>query len=499
MKNTPAIDGLWAGTDASLHNYLQIEASMLECIKAGWGDKPDDDDEDESPRLLSVDNGVGIISIAGPLTNRESPWNDLMGVTSYGEIRDAVLAAASNPEVKHILLDINSGGGAANGVSDVGNLIRLVNDKVKPVTAFTDGAMMSAAYWLGCSAGNVYSTKMSSVGSIGVISTHMEFSKQLKDEGVGVTVMRSGRYKALVNSVEPLTDAAKQQWQSQLDAAYGVFVDHVAQMRGHSSAYIDERMAQGREFFGEAALTAGLVDGITTFDALMSKIREKSVDNSTTFNHNPRNLTGVNNMNKNALTEQDIAALAEGAAAQAAAATAEGAQASAKTQEIADATTNDAQAAAATGDIGAGTSNVSAAAEVAAEAAPAAQAAQTDLTTFLQTQIAEKDKALLDSNVMIKTLEAKLAEQSASFAGLVDIATKSLNNMRVALGMSSVDTSAMSATAVLAEHKSLTTQFTASFKVGGVAAVSAAAEENTADAGMSPLRAARMAAARVST
>ena len=69
-------------------------------------------------------------------------------------------------------------------------LIRLVNDKVKPVTAFTDGAMFSAAYYLGSSASEV-TPAITRVGSIGVIATHMEQSQFLKDMGIGVTVIRA--------------------------------------------------------------------------------------------------------------------------------------------------------------------------------------------------------------------------------------------------------------------------------------------------------------------
>lgn len=493
MKNPlTLIDGLWAGSEASLTQYLQIEASILERMQAGnWPNDKQDDNEDDEPRLLTVDGSIGRITISGPLTNRDSPYNELFGVVSYGEIRDAMISAASNPDIKQILLDINSGGGAANGVSDVGNLIRMIDTQVKPVTAFTDGNMLSAAYWLGCSAGSVYSTRMSLVGSIGVISTHKEYSKAFKAEGVGVTVMRSGKLKALVNSYEPLTEAAKEQWQSQLDGAYKIFVDHVAEMRGQPYNWVDENMAQGREFFGDASLAAGLVDGITTFDELASKLREASLDKSAAFTHNPRNFASGGNMpNKKAFTEQDIAALAAGAPLAAAAGTETGADAAA-TAAAAAAAAAELATAAATAE-----STAQAALAAAAAAAPASDKVS-EVVSFLQAQVAEKDGYLLTANVMIKTLEAKLADQASAHASLVDIAAKSVNNMRVALGMSPLDAATMSATVLLAEHKSVTGQFQTTFKAGGVAAVDAAAAEKK-EPELHPLHMARIAATRSS-
>ena len=184
-------DELWAGTEASLDAFLKAQEKSLDLKASDYDD--DDDDEDESiPHLLEVHGNVGVVSIKGPLTNSDSFWNRLFGITSYNDIRAAIIAAASDTEVNAILLDIDSGGGAVNGVMDTASLIRMVNDKVKPVVSFSDGTMASAAYWLGMSAGEVNVSRTAVAGSIGVITTHMEKSKMLKDEGTRSLLARVG-------------------------------------------------------------------------------------------------------------------------------------------------------------------------------------------------------------------------------------------------------------------------------------------------------------------
>lgn len=482
MARAVTTDATWAGTEASFLEYMNAQESIIAKMTAG--PMEDDDEEDGCPYLLSVEEGVATLSITGSLTNRESPWNQFFGITSYGAIREAMVYAASDPEIKHIMLDINSGGGAVNGVADTANLIRLVNDKVKPVTAYTDGSMCSAAYWLGCSAGEVYSSNIATVGSIGVIATHMEYSKQLKEDGIGVTVMRSGKYKALVNSVEPLTEAAKEQMQSQLDTVYGIFVDHVAAMTDRPRDYVEANMAQGREFLGEQAKNAGLVDGISTYDELMSEIRTNLLDNQTHSYENPRNLAQGAIMNKKkALTEQEIAALAEGGAATQASSPA--APAAGNPENILD------------GDGVTDAAPVEGAVEApVTEGAAATQAASpaVDVVTFLQGQVKEKDAQLIANGIEISGLKAKVSEMEASFSGLKEIAAKSINNMKVALSMPSVDLKESSATDILAMHKSMIEPFQSQFKAGGVAAVDAAEASKGDVKSVDPLHFARLAA-----
>ena len=452
---------VWAGTESSLNAALEANEAISKRMAAGQYAEAK---TDEPSRLLDVQDGVATISIKGPLNNEEGFWNELFGMTGYPEIRSALLDAASDPAVSSILLDIDSGGGAVSGVADTANLIRMVNDNVKPVTTFTDGTMASAAYWLGSSAGNVLAGRTALVGSIGVISTHMERSAQLKADGIGVTVVRAGKYKALANSVEPLSAEGKAQIQQAVDASYTVFVEHVAEMRNTTYAVADQGMAQGQEFIGEAALKAGLVDSITTFDAVISDIKAKSIDASKKLMDNRgklanpmrgsggTNLSGDHTM-KRALTEQDIAALAAGG-------TVLEASAEVVEQNIEAGAEGAAEVVAEAGAEGA--------AEVVAEVV-----ADNGAIQILNNQLAAKDEALLQAGIKISNLEAKVAEVAVSYDAVLDIARKSVNNMQVALGGSALDLQGMTAASLVAEHMRLSEQFASKFKAGGIAAVSA--------------------------
>ena len=449
----------WAGSEASYETAMEAEIK----IAAGGFDK---EDECESPRLLAVSDGLATITIKGPLVNSDSPYLKYFGVTGYPEIRDAVLAAVSDPEVKQILLDVDSGGGAVSGCADTGALIRAAH-KVKPITTYGE-TMASAAYWLGCSAGRVYSGKAALVGSIGVKATFKEYSKANEMAGVTVTVIRAGKYKALADSNEPLTKAGEAQIQAMADASYGVFVDHVAEMRGRTYEYTDKTMADGQEFIGQAAVDVGLTDGITTFDAVVGGLKKKilaslskPMDNTGTSRFKlsgdlapttPEDST----MAKKALTEADIAALAAGAAIEA---VVEAVIEQADTTETV------------TAEVPNGVQEEAATEEVVEKVATSDPTVQ-----YLQSQIKDKDSELLQAGIKLAKVEEQLAELKATVDPLLSIAVKSVTNMAVALKSAPVATLSTPAAQVLAEHARLSDLFQKQFPIGGVAAVSASNE-----------------------
>ncbi len=472
-------DQLWYGSQASYEAALELEASMQA--------RGPFDGEIDPNYLLSKQHGIGIVAIKGPLLNTDNPLAALFGIATYPAIRAALVAAAQDKEIKSILLHVDSGGGSVSGVADTADLISRVA-QVKPVTAFAEGLMASAAYWLGVSAPQRFASKTAIVGSIGVLTVHVDRSEQLKQDGIKATVIRSGKYKALGHPLEPLSDTAKEHIQAQVDAAYKVFGDHVAAALGMSFEAMDKKVGQGRDFFGQQAVDVGLVDGLASFDALVSKLAgTKGVDKRSAKYDN--GIKGAEMTKKHALTDQDIAALAEGA---------EAALASKPEEKTAEQLAAEAAATAAAEAAAAAAATAAAEAAAAAAAKPDEKKEESDLVAFLRAELKSKDDAILAAGIARKDLETKLVTVEATHEGLLVIARTSIGNMRVALGGSAAGVDSLGAVEVLAEHKTLSASFKDKFKVGGVAAVTAEPEKDPQGKGAAPaLHAARVAAARV--
>jgi signal peptide peptidase SppA len=209
----------------------------------------------------TLQDGVAIIPITGPLTKRVGWLSLFFGGTGYAMIGEAVTAALNDPAVKAIVYDIDSPGGTVSGTEALGELI-YESRAIKPSVAFANGTMASAAYWTGSAATSIVSENTAQVGSIGVLMVHYDFSRMDERIGLRRTYLTAGKYKALGNDAEPLSQAARDEFESQLNQFYQPFVASVARNRGTDAQTVQEKMADGRIFIGKQAVEAGLVDRI---------------------------------------------------------------------------------------------------------------------------------------------------------------------------------------------------------------------------------------------
>lgn len=216
---------------------------------------------------------VAVIPIHGALEARPSFLGMVFGMVSYERIGQVFDAVMKDDSYNCVVLDIASPGGQVYGCSELANKIYNARGK-KPILAMCDPMAASGAYWLAAAADRVIVTPSGDVGSVGVISEHIDLSKALENEGTKVTVIRSANspYKQEANPSEPLTDEAKANQQSRVDAIYDRFVSDLARFRGVSVEHINEKFGQGRIVASAAALSARMVDRVDTMAGLLKKV-----------------------------------------------------------------------------------------------------------------------------------------------------------------------------------------------------------------------------------
>lgn len=271
-----ALKGLWAGSYDSFMEHLEALDRMHQAppeaeiqAQAYAQDNTQQDKYQGYDYMIDTFGSTAVVNISGRLTAKSSWLSHIFGMTGYDEISNAVTAAAIEPGIDNILLDIDSPGGAVHGLAEAAETIRAVDENVIPVSAFTSGSMHSAAYWLGSAAREIHATKMASIGSIGVIGVHFDESESLKQEGVKPTVFTAGKYKGVGNPYEPLSAEDKEYMQADIDEAYEFFVDAVSQNRGLPADYVRKNAADGQTFYGEKAKEVGLVDTISSFQGVV--------------------------------------------------------------------------------------------------------------------------------------------------------------------------------------------------------------------------------------
>jgi len=230
---------------------------------------------DNKQKNYDIENGVGIIYVDGVIGKRMNAFSRISGGVSSQLLAMDLRDAVANPAVSSILLYIDSPGGAVDGTQELANEIYRARGQ-KPIIAYTDGLIASAAYWIGSAADKIYiSGDTVQVGSIGVVAQHVDVSKAEERWGYKTTEITAGRYKRIASQYEPLTESGRRSIQDSVDHIYTVFVNDVARNRKLSAEPVkdgkDEYIpwADGRLFMGLQAQEMGLVDGVSTLDKLI--------------------------------------------------------------------------------------------------------------------------------------------------------------------------------------------------------------------------------------
>lgn len=215
-----------------------------------------------------TDEGVAVVPVQGPLIKGADFFDRLLGMVDYLDVQTAIRQAAADPRVEGILLDIDSPGGTVNGADETAELIFATRAE-KPVIAYSSGMMASAAYMIGSAAGKIVIGKNSEVGSIGVLMIHRDWSKAEERMGVKTTYLRAGRYKAMGNPSEPLSEEAREVFQAELNQIYDNFIETVSLHRDVEAEKVRADMADGRVFIGIKAVGAGLADEVANLQTAL--------------------------------------------------------------------------------------------------------------------------------------------------------------------------------------------------------------------------------------
>lgn len=326
---------IWLGDTSSLINHLKIQDkiyntpapdlrrmvmeaqqhALRSAVFSEDGESREDEDEfGEHSHMVTRINDVAVVNVSGNLVSKDSWVNSFFGLVSYNEIRNAVFSALDHADVNSILINSDTPGGSASGISELSDFLSKVNSQGKPIYSYTATEMLSGGYWLSSVGRRIFAGKVASIGSIGVISVHLSMLDAMRKAGVEPTVIRKGEFKALGNPYEKLGEKARVSIESQMGKIYDIFLDVVSEARGMSIPSLIESAAEGRVFIGEDAVTVGLVDNIASFDDTVLEVSDRTKkSNSSSITNNYSTEAGVDIMSKKkVLTEAAVGAIASG-------------------------------------------------------------------------------------------------------------------------------------------------------------------------------------------
>src|ERR1017187_7713608 len=199
--------------------------------------------------LYNIEGGTAVIPVTGTLVNRGAyVGEDGSGFQSYEGLAYQIQAAADDPNVQSILLDIDSPGGEAAGMYALADTIRAAR-QTKNITALVDDMAASAAYGLAANATDIVVSQTSITGSIGVVMMHMDKSQEMQKLGRNVSFIYAGKNKVDGNQFGPLSVDVRASLQRDVNTFYDRFVETVA--AGRPSLTVDAiRATEANTFIG---------------------------------------------------------------------------------------------------------------------------------------------------------------------------------------------------------------------------------------------------------
>jgi signal peptide peptidase SppA len=227
------------------------------------------DDQRNKRKPYAMSGGVAVISIEGPMSKGGAP--SLEEGCSTVQIRRQIRQAVSDPDVTAIAILVDSPGGTVAGCADLAADVKSAADS-KPTYAYIEDMGASAAYYVASQCNQIYANSSALVGSIGTFGMVMDSSAMAEKVGLRAHMIRSGQHKGVGAPGVAVTDENVSEMQKMVDTFASQFVSAVNKGRNLSLKAGDD-VADGRVFVGTQARQKGLVDGITSFDNMLAKLR----------------------------------------------------------------------------------------------------------------------------------------------------------------------------------------------------------------------------------
>jgi ClpP class serine protease len=218
-----------------------------------------------------IRDGVGVITMDGPIFPKANLMTELSGATSLEMMAKDFVAMDSDPSVNKIVLNVDSPGGVVTGIAEMASLIR---SSEKSTVAYVSGTGASAAYWLSAATDEIVISPTAAVGSIGVVKAITVRGDAADGDKSYEFVNTASPRKRL----KPDSKEGKEAIIEEIDAIAGVFIDSVAEYRQVSSSTVVDKFGKGGVLIGQSAVDVGMADKVDTFENLMlSLINEGGV------------------------------------------------------------------------------------------------------------------------------------------------------------------------------------------------------------------------------
>ncbi len=213
---------------------------------------------------------IAVIGIRGDIVSHSEPGTFGPSTIDAAEITLRLREAERDPQVKAVVLDLDTGGGDVTATDDIYRQVMRLHAVGKPVIAVMGSVCASGGYYIATAADTILTAPSTVTGSIGVIFESPDVHGLLSTHlGIAINVIKSGTFKDIGSPTRAMTDDERKLIQIMVDQSFRQFIGVVSDRRkGHGPIPSDSAaatqqvtaLADGRVMTGEQAIAAGLAD-----------------------------------------------------------------------------------------------------------------------------------------------------------------------------------------------------------------------------------------------
>jgi len=214
---------------------------------------------DMAPKV-ELRGDIAIVPVQGTLAYNPDPLEMLFdGVEDSRSVLSMIQWAADNPDVKGILIRMDTPGGMLLGGPEMADAVTSAR-RTKPVVTHIGGLGASLGYMIASQSTEIVGNRSSISGSVGVIASVVDYSGLLARIGISFEYFtnKEATFKGVGAVGNKLTDAQRENIQQSVDSAFTMFKDMVRSRRPN----VKDDAMRGQTFRGSEAKAAGLIDRI---------------------------------------------------------------------------------------------------------------------------------------------------------------------------------------------------------------------------------------------
>lgn len=221
-------------------------------------------------------NKIALIFAEGIITDQADPGAG--SVIAADRMINAMQEAIEDDQIKALVIRLNTPGGGVFASEIIRQELDLVKKAGKPVVVSMAEVAASGGYWIASSADQIWASKDTITGSIGVFTLVPTFEGLSKKLGVNVDGVSVG---ALPDAIitRDLTPAIKRWTQLGIDGIHQNFINLLISGRGLAPDAA-AKVADGRVWTGSEAIKLNLVDDLGGLDeAVAAAAKLSKLDN----------------------------------------------------------------------------------------------------------------------------------------------------------------------------------------------------------------------------